>query len=83
MTPEEMDVLLVTIRSVPVAVRALEVAAEAVDNGYVDEAVDLLRDAAEVVIDEHPMLLVSVPTLQAIMGAIVGGMRATQHPYGT
>ena len=76
MTPDEMAVLLTTIRSTELAMASLEVAAEAADNEVdVEIITGLLRSAAEQVLWEHPGLLVSPATLTAILATIMRGIR--------
>ena len=76
MTPDEMAVLLTTIQSTPLAMASLEAAAEAIDAEVSVEIVTgLLRAAAEHVIDQHPLLMVSPATLTAILATITRGIR--------
>jgi hypothetical protein len=80
MTPDELDVLFVTIRSTELALSCLEVAAEAADEGVsVDRITGLLRSAAEQVLWEHPGLFVAPETLTGILATILAGMRAERQ----
>lgn len=75
MTPDELDAFTAAVRDMPLVMECLETAAAAVDQGSPLEAIDLVRDAGEILADEHPELGVNAPTLAAMLSAIVAEMR--------
>ena len=72
MTPTD-EAILSAIQSTPVALRALEAACMALDGGMTQEAVDVLRDAAEFICYDHPAL--EAGPLQIVLGHLVAEMR--------
>ena len=72
MTPTDAR-LLAAIQASPVALRAMNAAAACFDAGWDDAAVDVLREAAEVVCEDSPDL--EPGPLQLVLGHLVAEMR--------
>jgi len=71
--------LLAAIHTEPLALRSLDLAAAALDDGYsADIVVDLLREAAILVANAHPDLG-PAGAIEPVLGMIVGQMRDARH----
>jgi hypothetical protein len=69
----DVAAMLATIHETPLSVAALEAAAAGASVEIVHR---LLRSAAELLISEHPFVMVSPATLTAILAQIAQGMQA-------
>lgn len=77
MTGDDLvDVTLAALLGTPAALRALETAARMVDAAWPpDEITDLLRDARDLVMAEHPGIPAPPAMVLKLMGEITLGLR--------